>query len=347
MLARRDTDTVLADPATAPALAARLRLIARLLRFAEAELELPVGGRYGSFVDSDSVLLWNVVAAPEFDVAAVPRCYPIMGCAVYRGYFSLAAAEREAARLGVDHDVYIAPVAAYSTLGWFDDPILGSFLRYDEANLAEMIFHELAHSVVYVKGDSAFNESFATFVGREGALAWLRHTGAETGPYVSAVAAADSYGRFLGRWREHLATLYGRPIGDDAKRQLKAAAFVAMRACYRRHRARLGNGRYDHAMATPYNNARLALVATYEDLKPAFAGLYIDLGDWPAFYAAVERLASAPRAERRAALARASGSRAAVPTGVTCGADDGPSMASVEKTVNMVHAQTAEPLGTL
>ena len=345
MLARRDTDTVLADPATAPEVAAKLRLVARLLRFAETELELPVGGRYGSFVDSDGVLLWSVVAAPEFDVAALPRCYPVVGCAVYRGYFSREAAEREASRLGVDHDVYIAPVAAYSTLGWFNDPILGSFLHYDEANLAELIFHELAHSVVYVKGDSAFNESFATFVGNQGAMAWLERTGADTGPYVAGLAAADSYVNFLGQWRDHLAALYGRPIADDAKRQLKAEAFAAMSACYRRHRARLGNGRYDAAMATPYNNARLALVATYEDLKPAFEGLFVDVGDWPAFYAEVKRLASAPKNARHATLVQALPSEDAAPTGITCDTDDEPSVASAEKTVNMVRAQTAEPLG--
>ena len=329
MLARWDTDAVLADPGTTPEVAAKLRLIARLLRFAETELELPVGGRYGSFVDSDAVLLWNVVAAPEFDVAAIPRCYPVVGCAVYRGYFSLEAAEREAARLGVEHDVYIAPVAAYSTLGWFNDPILGSFLRYDEATLAELIFHELAHSVVYVKGDSAFNESFATFVGTQGAMAWLEHTGADTGSYIAGLAAADAYSQFLRRWREHLATVYERPIADDAKRPLKAAAFAAMGACYRRHRPRLGNGRYDRAMATPYNNARLALVATYEDLKPAFEGLFLDVGDWRAFFAEVKRLASAPKSERHAALAQASRSQDAAPTGVTCDTDDVPAMASV------------------
>ena len=335
MLARRDTGAVLADPATAPETASRLRLIERLLRFAETELELPVGGRYGSFVDTDGVLLWNVVAAPEFGVAAVPRCYPVVGCAVYRGYFARAAAEREAARLGVDHDVHIAPVAAYSTLGWFDDPILGSFLRYDEASLAELIFHELAHSVVYVKGDSAFNESFATFVGIRGAMAWLVHSGGDTGPYAAGLAARTAYRGFLGLWRDRLASLYGRPIADDAKRQLKAEAFTAMRACYRRHRARLGNGRYDAAMATPYNNARLALVATYDDLKPAFEDVFNDVGGWPAFYAEVKRLASLPKSERRQALARVSRSMDAAPSaspGTACGV---PPVASAGKTVTM------------
>lgn len=318
MLARRDTSVVLTDPATRPDVAERLRLVARLLRFAEGELGLPVGGRYGSFVESDGVLLWNVVAAPEFDVAAVPRCYPIVGCAVYRGYFSREAAEREAARLRLDHDVHIAPVAAYSTLGWFDDPILGSFLHYDEATLAELIFHELAHSVVYVRGDSTFNESFATFVGTEGAMAWLAHNGVDAGPYTATLAARAAFRDFLGLWRDRLATLYGRPIADGAKRQLKGAAFAAMDACYRRHRGHLGNGRYDNAMATPYNNARLALVAAYDDLGPAFEGLFNDAGDWPAFYVEVRNLAVLAKSERHEALARASLRPGADPTGVTC-----------------------------
>ena len=318
MLARRDTNAVLADPTTAADVALKLRLVARLLRFAEDELELPVNGRYGSYVDTDGVLLWNVVAAPEFEVAALPRCYPVVGCAVYRGYFSREAAEREAARLGVDHDVHIAPVAAYSTLGWFDDPILGSFLHYDEATLAELIFHELAHSVVYVRGDSAFNESFATFVGNQGAVAWLRHNGVDTGPYKGGLAARDAFRDFLGSWRGRLATLYGRPIADDAKRQLKAAAFAAMGACYRRHRALLGDGRYDTAMATPYNNARLALAATYGDLKPAFEGLYTDVGDWGAFYTEVRRLAALPKSERREALAQVSRAPDAAGSDVAC-----------------------------
>ena len=338
MLARRDTGAVLADPTTAPDVAVRLRMVGRLLRFAEAELELPVGGRYGSFVESDGVLLWNVVAAPEFDVAAVPRCYPIVGCAVYRGYFSREAAEREAARLGVDHDVHIAPVAAYSTLGWFDDPILGSFLHYDEADLAELIFHELAHSVVYVKGDSTFNESFATFVGTRGAMAWLEHNGVDTGSYTAGLAARAAFRDFVGLWRERLATLYGRPIADDAKRRLKAAAFAAMDACYRRHRGHLGNGRYDPAMATPYNNARLALAAAYDDLRPAFEGLYIDVGDWRAFYGEVRKLASLSKSERRDALARVSRSTDATPTTSPAAACSMPSVAATGKTVTMADA---------
>lgn len=303
MLARQEAATAAADPETAPEVAAKLRLVAEQLRFAQAELALPTGNRYRTFVDRDGVLLWNVVAAPEFSVEALPRCYPIVGCAVYRGFFSKQGAEREAARLDADYDVYVAPVAAYSTLGWFDDPILKSFLGYEEPALADLIFHELAHSVVYIKGDSAFNESFASFVGNRGAVLWLGHGGSDADAYRAQLAARQAYRGFLRAWRDRLATLYGRPIPEAAKRRLKAETFAAMRDCYRRERTRLGNGRYDAAMARPYNNARLALVGAYDDLRLGFERLFDEAGgDWPAFYARVRELADQPKAVRRMAL---------------------------------------------
>ena len=305
MLARRDAKAVIADPKTDPAVATKLRLTARLLRYAETELQLSVGERYQSYVALSGPPVWNVVAAPEFDVAAVPRCYPVLGCAVYRGYFSRRAAEREAARLAVAYDVHIGAVAAYSTLGWFDDPILRSFLRYDEASLANLIFHELAHSIVYVKGDSAFNESFASFVGSHGAVRWLERDGGDAGDYLAALAAEREFDGFLRGWRVRLAQLYEQPISDPAKRQLKAATLDGMLDCYSRHRAQLGDGRYDATMARPFNNARLALTATYASLRPGFQRLFEQVeGDWPAFYAAVRDLAELPRETRQRDLRR-------------------------------------------
>ena len=149
-------------------------------------------------------------------------------------------------------------------------------------------------------------------------MAWLEHNGVDKSPYVAGIAARNAFRDFLGLWRERLATLYRRPIADGAKRQLKAAAFAAMDACYRRHRRDLGEGRYDTAMATPYNNARLALAGAYDDLKPAFEGLYASAADWPAFYAEVRGLASLSKNERRDALAQVSLRPDADPTGVTC-----------------------------
>ncbi len=303
LLARQDARALSEDPRTAPALAAKLRLIESLLRYARLELALPVGNRYRGYVELPGAPVWNLVVAPEFDVAAREYCYPIAGCAIYRGYFSRRAAEREAARLAVDHDVHIAAAAAYSTLGWFNDPILSSFIHYDEAALADLLFHELAHSVVYVRGDSAFNESFASFVGNQGASAWLAARGGDPEAYQARLAADRALFRFLAGWRQRLADLYRQDIADDAKRQLKAELFAAMGADYRRARRRLGDGRHDAAMDRPFNNARLALSATYRGLYPGFAELFRTVGgDWRAFYAAVGELAALSPDARRAAL---------------------------------------------
>ena len=299
LFARRDAQDLIDAPDTDPTLVRQLQLVSRVLRFAQDELHLPVDGRYRGYVELDGVPVWNVVAAPEFAVQALPRCYPLVGCAVYRGYFTRRAAEREAARLSLEHDVHLYPVTAYSTLGWFDDPILSSFIYYDEAALADLLFHELAHSVVYVPGDSAFNEAFAGFVGNEGAIAYLEATGGDAAAYRERLESATAYAGFLRNWRARLAALYEEPIGDAAKRQLKDELLKAMRRSYERDVGRLGGGRYDSAMARPYNNARLALVGTYADSKHDFERLFNELGgDWPAFYAAVRALAALPERER-------------------------------------------------
>jgi len=130
----------------------------------------------------------------------------------------------------------------------------------------------------------------------------------------------------------------GRPIADHAKRQLKGAAFASMDACYRRHRGLLGNGRYDTAMATPYNNARLALAAAYDDLRPGFEGLYLEVGGWAAFYAEVRKLASLSESARRESLATVSRAPQAARTGFVCDSPEAASVASAGKTVTMAHA---------
>ena len=301
MLARRDVQDVLDDPGTSEGLAAKLRLVAALLRYAEDELALPTGKRYRSYVEVSGPAVWMVVAAPEFSVAALPRCYPIIGCAVYRGYFAERDARQEAKRLAIHHDVLVAGSPAYSTLGWFDDPVLSSFIRYNEAALANLIFHELAHSVVYVRDDSAFNESFANFVGVEGAAQWLARSGGDASAFRASVGKAKRYSRYLASWRESLANLYRQPIGEAAKRQIKAEALQAMRRCYQDHRDQFGRSR-DGDMAAP-NNAFLALGAAYESATPAFAQLFHQQGgDWPAFYRAVSEIAAMTPARRQSTL---------------------------------------------
>ena len=306
LLSRRDLQAVVDDPRTDPALAAQLRLATVMLRYAAEELALPADGRYSSYADVGAAVVWNVVAARELELAAHSRCYPLIGCVLYRGYFARRDAEVEGRRLATRYDVHVYGVGAYSTLGWFDDPILSSFIHYDEPALAELLFHELAHGVAYVRNDTAFNESFASFVGRRGALGWLAARGEDADAHrqrrVREREAGARFARFLGDWRERLQALYALPIDDAAKRQLKAEAFAAMRAAYRACRQRLGDGRFDGYMAAPFNNARMVLAGAYDDLVDGFARLFNDSGTWPAFYAAVRELAALPPDERRARL---------------------------------------------
>ena len=192
LAARRDVADVLADPRTAPETAANLQRVADILSFAERYLRLETGQRYRTYVALErDTLAWNVFAAPEFSLDAHRWCYPIVGCAVYRGFFDPDKAQREAATLAArGFDVHVGRVAAYSTLGWFDDPLVSTFIDYSDERLAELLFHELAHGTLFVPGDSSFNEAFATFVGREGALEWLRAQGRDTAPYVASHRAS-------------------------------------------------------------------------------------------------------------------------------------------------------------
>ena len=306
LLSRRDVQAIIDDSRTEPELAAQLRLATAMLRFAAEELALPVGERYASYADVGRVALWNVVAAHELQLAARPRCYPLVGCTVYRGYFSKRAAEAEQRRLAANDDVHVYPVGAYSTLGWFDDPILSSFVHYPEPALAELLFHELAHGVLYVRDDAAFNESFATFVGSRGAAAWVATHGGDADAlrreHEAKREVSARFSAFLRQWRDRLQALYALPINAEAKRQLKAEAFAAMRSAYRACRQRLGNGRYDGYMRQPFNNARMVLAGTYDDLREGFSRLFDAAGSWPAFYDRVREIGALPPAERRRQL---------------------------------------------
>lgn len=308
LLARRDVQAVLRDPRTPPELGSQLRLATSMLRFAEAQLALPVGGRYRSYVARPGYPVWNVVAAQALALEPVPRCYPLVGCVIYRAYFTKRGAHREAERLAARYDVHVYPVVAYSTLGWFDDPLLASFIHFPPADLAELLFHELAHGVLFVPGDTTFNESFASFVGIKGATAWLDAQGEDATAHRdarrAARCAAKAFGRFLAAWRQRLRAVYSLPLNADAMRQRKVATFAAMRAAYQGCRQSLGDGRYDAFMAAPLNNARLLAFGAYDDLYAGFARLFDAAGrDWQRFFAHVREVGALPPEERHAALA--------------------------------------------
>ncbi|TAM18013.1 MAG: aminopeptidase, partial [Rhodanobacter sp.] len=209
LLHRRAIDKVLHDPATPPGLAARLELSQRARRFASQALGLPDNRSYTYYVDLHRpFVVWNVFATPRFSVQAVQHCFPFAGCVAYRGWFSEARADADAARQRArGEDVYVGGVPAYSTLGWFADPILSSMLRWDNDELASTIFHELAHQLIYAKGDTAFNESFATFVQREGLREWRASRGL---PPTDGKAQAmdEGFTRLVLDLRDRLKKLY-------------------------------------------------------------------------------------------------------------------------------------------
>jgi predicted aminopeptidase len=254
--------------------------------------------------------LWNVFAAPALSLKPKQWCFPVAGCVNYRGYFREEEARSEAARLRAEgEDVHVSGVPAYSTLGWFDDPVLSSFVRWPETEVARLIFHELAHQLLYVKDDSVFNESFATAVEEAGLARWLA---AQHDPVQDAQAARsqrlrDAFRGIILSARSRLAALYASPASDDEKRAGKRDAFAAMKADYDLAKAgEPGLAGYDRWFAQNPNNASLAAIAIYTDRVPAFRALLAESGDdLPRFYARVRTLAAMPKPERDAALAAA------------------------------------------
>jgi len=304
--ARQPISQLLTDPATPPPLRQRLALALRARAFASAQLKLPDNRSYRLYADIQRpFVLWNLFATEEFSLAAQTACFPIAGCVAYRGYYQVEDAQAAAAELkqrGLD--TYVAGVEAYSTLGWFDDPLLSSMLQWNDQRLAGLIFHELAHQQLYVSDDSSFNESFASFVEQQGLREWLARRG-EAELEVTSRRQREQFIALLLVSRERLAVLYASDLPVAALRAGKQAEFERLRADYRQLRAEQwgGQGRYDGWMSAPLNNARLLPFGLYEQWVPAFAGLFKRCGgDWARFYGRVEQLAELPPLERTAAL---------------------------------------------
>ncbi len=297
------------------ALKARLQRVQEIRAYASRELALPDNGSYTRYADLDRpFVVWNVVATPELSLTPRQWCFPVAGCVVYRGYFAEGDARNEAARLAAENsDVHVSGVPAYSTLGYFDDPVLSTFVRYREAEVARLIFHELAHQVVYVKDDSAFNESFAVAVEEEGLARWLaaqqgRPDAAQFAAEVARTQRLRAEFRALVRTtRGRLAALYASDAADADKRAGKAAAFATMRSEYERMKSGWdGVPAFDRWFAGGANNAGIVAAGLYADRVPKFAALLrAEGGDLPQFYGRVKALAALPKAERDGVLDRA------------------------------------------
>ncbi len=305
---RRPIPSVIADPAQPARIKEQLALVMRLRDYASGSLHLPDNGSYRSYADvGRRAVVWNVFAAPEFSTEPVTWCFPVAGCVAYRGYFREEAARDFALKLrSRGFDVLVGGVPAYSTLGHFDDPVLNTMLGWNEAELAALLFHELAHQVSYARDDSSFNEAFATTVEREGVRRWFtaRHDEQSLVQFEATMRQRAYVAHMLSVARSRLAALYaGRPA-DATLRSDKRAEFDRLRDEFSTARAegRVDAG-YEWLFGSQLGNASLLAVATYEDCVPAFERLLRDLdGDLPAFYARVAELARLPRDERHRVL---------------------------------------------
>ncbi|HEY6941582.1 aminopeptidase [Dokdonella sp.] len=306
LLARREPiERAVGDVRLDPSVRERLRGALAARRFASDRLDLPRNRSYASYVQLDRPFVtWSVFAAPEFSVEPLTHCFPFAGCVGYLGYFDHARAERAAEELArAGYDTAVRGVAAYSTLGWFADPIVSSMLRGGDDELDRVIFHELAHQKVYARDDTAFNESYASFVADEGLREWRAANGrvaADAGPDHD-----DGFTRLALDLRERLRSLYASSRDAAAMRRDKAAAIDAFRRRLRELRDGEWHGdhAYDAWISAPINNASLVPFGLYDRWLDAFAALFdASAGDWSVFHARVRDLARRPRDIRERGL---------------------------------------------
>lgn len=305
---RRPVEEVIHDPGTSQEVRRKLELVSSIRAFAEDRLDLPVQDAYASYVETgQSYVVWNVFAAPELSLEMKTFCFPVAGCVNYKGFFKEADARDAAAALRRGgYDVYVGGVVAYSTLGWFDDPIMDTFLRRNDTRLAALLFHELAHKAVYVPGDTSFNEGFATALERYALKQWLSHRGNREAyaEYEAAELRRQQVIDLIRKARDRLVDLYGRDLDTDTTRQRKHEIIEALREDYRQLRQSWdGHTEFQTWMTGNVNNAAIGAVGAYQDRVPAFETILRRLEfDIPAFVEECRELAAMDEAERERAM---------------------------------------------
>jgi predicted aminopeptidase len=302
---REPIEEVIADPATDPKLKDTLARVETMRRFAVDELLLPENDSYTTYVALDRpYVVWNVVAAEEFSVDPKRWCFPFAGCVAYRGYFDKEAAERFAEKLAEDgFDTSSGGSTAYSTLGYFDDPVLSTMVAGGDQYVASLLFHELAHQRLYVKSDSEFSESFAMVVEEVGTERWLTQnaTPADLERYRIRRQRREQFAELIAAQQARLRAVYASGAPPEQLRADKQRAFETLRSEYEALKASWqGNADYDAWFAQPLNNATLASVATYTRWLPALRARLDEVG-LEAFYAdaaAIAKLDAAAREEQ-------------------------------------------------
>ena len=308
LIRRQPITRLLHDDTQTPQLRDKLETVVQIRRFASEVLELPDNGSYTSYVQLERpYAVWNVFAAPEFSLQPREWCFPVAGCVRYRGYFRESAARGYASRLAADgYDTYVGGSVAYSTLGWFDDPVFSSLIGFSDARLAGVIFHELAHQRLYIEDDTAFNEGFAMTVELEGVDAWLtsKADAAAAAEYAVFHARQEDFIALVLRTREQLQALYESDVAPGEMRREKAHLFAVMASAYVTLKRDWGGyDGYDAWFADGLNNAKLVAVGTYRDYVPGFRRLFWQTGgDFAAFYRAAAAIGALPKEQRRERL---------------------------------------------
>ena len=338
--AARPIDDWLAEDSTSAALRQRLQTAQQMRRFASRELALPDNASYTRYAQLQRPFaVWNVVAAPAYSLEMHQWCFPVTGCIAYRGYFSKSDAQAQARTLqslGLETSVYGVP--AYSTLGYLNwlggDPLLSTFTSWQEGDFAGLLFHELAHQLLYVKNDTAFNESFATTVERMATPLWLHsHASAATQQrWQQSLQRRELWQQLTRETRQRLQQIYEQKNTEafDAKvlEAIKSKVFDEFRATYAQLRAQwiasdeplltslaLREQYYRRLTQTDEwvaqaNNASFGALAAYDDWVPAMTRWWQQLrGEgpatpetWRSFYAQMRELAALPAEERKLRL---------------------------------------------
>ncbi|MCH7695059.1 MAG: aminopeptidase [Proteobacteria bacterium] len=305
---REPIDELLATSGLTDQLRAELQQVLQIRDFASETLQLPDNDSYRTYADlGRPYSVWNVIAAPEFSLEPLKWCFLIVGCLPYRGYFSKQQAMRYAEKLrSQGYDVHVGGVSAYSTLGWFDDPLLNTMLRDDITHTARVIFHELAHQKIYIKNDAHFNEAFADSIALIGVRQWLR---SKLDPdallqFEQSQARESEFIQLILTYRSELESLYRRHLSVQEKRLEKSAIFNRMGSDYREIRSDWGeHGDYDAWFGNGINNAKLSAILTYRDLVADFMALFTDTGhDLQRLYARVKQLGQCNKTDRRKRL---------------------------------------------
>ena len=306
MHTRQDIQTLLDNPATSPELVSALKTAEQIKTFAQNSLNLPANGSYSSYAEIDGeALVWNVVATGEFSLQPKKWCFPVAGCVPYRGFFKQQKAMDSAARLrDRGMDVIVSPAAAYSSLGWFDDPLLSTMVSGSDIRLAAYLFHELAHQRLYIKDDGMFNEAYASFVEQTGVKAWLKsnHRQEELLQWQQVQIASEDFTDLIREIRTELAGVYQSNQADDMVRKQKAEIFLRLSHSYERLVVEKWHGKsyYNSWFKDPLNNAKLALYDTYEGGRCAFIGLMeMAEGDLRVFHRLAEQKSRLQEKERQ------------------------------------------------